>query len=258
MKSKKSQVTIFIIIGLIVIVAISMVVMILRDSNLFAPSKETDAQDYVANCIRLALEKAEKEVLESNGYHNKTDNYILYSLNKPQEKVPYLCKSSQFYTPCVNQEPLLIEHFRAEIEKKTKDESEKCFAGLFQVLSKSGYTIKEGGNKSYRIEFEEGAIIADITRVMTIERADVSKEYTKFSTSIQSPMYRLVDTARNIVNFESTICEFDEIRWMMYYTDISIYRFVTSDGTKIYSLTDRKSEKKLDFAVRTCNFPAGI
>lgn len=40
--------------------------------------------------------------------------------------------------------------------------------------------------------------------------------------------------------------------------DIKIDRFVTGDQTKIYTITDKLTNKKFSFAIKTCVLPAGI
>jgi hypothetical protein len=255
-KSKRGQLTIFIIIGLIIVVVIALMFVLIRKPGINIQA-EQNPQAFIEKCISESLTRNEEIILNGNGYINVTDNYILYSLNKPGEKVPYLCKSSQFYMPCINQEPMFVEFIRREIQNLTEKDAVICFKTLIDTMEKSRYQISQE-NLSLEISFEGKEIVANMDKKITATKNEQTKIYEKFKAKIQSPIYRLIDTARTIVNYEAAVCEFNNINWMKYYQDISIKKFSTGDNTKIYTLTDRDSNKKLNFAVKTCILPAGI
>jgi hypothetical protein len=68
----------------------------------------------------------------------------------------------------------------------------------------------------------------------------------------------LIDTARSIVNYESETCEFNALNWEKNFPSVGIKRFITSEQTKVYTLTDKITKKEINFAVKTCVLPAGI
>lgn len=255
-KNNKSQITIFVIIALIIVVVVALIFVLVKKPNITITSTE-NPQGYIENCLKNSLEKAETQILEGNGYLNITDNYILMSINKPKEKVPYLCKSSEFYKPCINQEPMLIGLIKQEFEKQVKPEAEACFSTLVKELKKKGNTVNEG-NMDIQINLYENSIAAEVNKKISVQKDAETRSYEIFVGEINSPIYRLTDTARNIINFESTLCEFNMISWMKVYKDIFISKFVTSDQSKVYTLTDKSSGKKLSFALKTCILPAGI
>lgn len=251
-ESKKAQITIFVILALILIVAIALIFVLIKKPGAQINVVE-DPQGYIEKCVSDSLTKYEKLMLENNGYVDKKDNYILYR----GEKVPYLCKASQFYMPCMSQEPMLLELIRKEIEKNVKKDSVTCFEKLKKELERAGYDVTEEA-ATLKIEFSKQTLIADINKKITIKKENEIKTTEKFRAEIPSPVYRLVTLAQTIVNFESTLCEFNNVNWMTNYPDISIKRFVTSEQTKVYTLTDKLSSKEFNFAVKTCVLPAGI
>ncbi len=253
LKSKRTQITIFVIIALIIVVSIALAVVLFKKPNLQITAIENPAA-YIEQCAEESLEKNIKILLDNNGYPNKTNNYIVYY----GQKIPYLCKAGTYYTPCINQEPLLIEHFRIELEKNVKEETANCFTELVKSFQKNGYEITLSKTGNYTIRFQGDKIITDIVRKVIIKKADETKVYDKFYAQISSPMYDLVTTTRHIINFESTVCNFDYITWEQFYRNIMIKRFISSDQSKIYTLTDIKSNETLSFAVKTCDLPAGI
>jgi len=251
-KPCKSQVTIFVILALIIIVIIALAYVIIKKPGQIIQAEE-NPQAYIESCVEKALENNEAKQIDNNLYSNMSDNYILYM----NQKVKYLCKASMFYVPCVNQEPMLIEFVRKNIQRDIKPEIESCFNELKKTLAKRGYDVQEGA-LSYEIQFEKEAIKANINKKIVLKKNEDIRIFDNFNAKIKSPLFVLVDTARNIVNYESTLCEFNNMNWEKNFPDISIKRFVTGDQTKVYTLMDKTSEKKINIAVKTCVLPAGI
>lgn len=252
-KNKKSQVTILIIIALIIVVVIALTFFLYREitRGFFIPE---DPYTYIRGCISNSLEKADKTLLAGNGYVNITTNYMVYL----GEKVPYLCKTSRFYMPCINQEPLLIEHYRIEMKRLTEKDIKKCFSDMEKNLKGQGYELRANSTFDYEIRFQAGEIVADTRYGFVAEKGDEKRQYYGFSGRIISPAYNLIDTARHIVNFESTLCNFDHLAWQSYYKNIAIKRFIASEGSKVYTLTDMRTNQTFKFAIKTCPLPAGI
>ena len=252
-ESKKAQVTILVILALIIVTVIVLTVFLYRGVELGYTAPE-DPYAYIQECVSNSLEKADESLLAGNGYVNISTNYMVYL----GEKVPYLCKSSRFYLPCISQEPLLIEHYRIEMKRLTEKEVKNCFSSLERDLKRQGYDVSAESAPKYEIKFQAGEIVAEINYNLALEKGDEKRQYYGFSGKIASPAYELIDTARHIVNFESTLCNFDHLAWQSYYTDILIKRFVASDGSKVYILRDMKTNQTIKFAVKTCVMPAGI
>jgi hypothetical protein len=257
MKNKIGQITILVIVALIIVVSIILIATLLKNNSSLNIQASENPQGYIANCVQTYLQNAETKMLEGNGYLELNSNYALYNLNKPNEKVPYLCKASQFYNPCINQEPMLIEKTRKDMQILTQKDVEACFSKLMTEIKKTSIIIHEE-NLKYSLDFSEGYIIAKMSKKITIKKGETENSFEKFDSKIQSPFYSLINTARQIVNYESELCEFNNINWMMNFRDISIDKFVTSDQTKIYNLKDRLTSKKFTFAVKSCVMPAGI
>jgi Tfp pilus assembly protein PilE len=216
-------------------------------------SATQDPQTYVRSCVEKQLTAIEKQILENNGYMNISKNYMVYY----GKKVPYLCRSSEYYLPCINQEPMMIEKIRKEINTKITPTTEACFENLIKELNRKGYSVKSNETK-IGIKFEGNKLIADIEKPLSIKKGEETRAYENFATEIQSPLFLIVTTSQRIVDYESALCEFNNINWMQNFHDVGVKRFVTSDGTKVYEITDKPSSKKINFAIRSCVLPAGI
>ena len=55
-----------------------------------------------------------------------------------------------------------------------------------------------------------------------------------------------------------SILLFNDVNWELNYPDIAVKRFSTSDSTKVYTLTDKATNKSVSVALNSCTLPAGI
>ena len=254
---KKAQVTIFVIMAILIVVAIALSFSFYKSFK--SNSRIENPQEYIEQCIKDSLEKAEEQVLENNGYFNGIeDNYILYQ----GEKVPYLCKASEFYQPCVNQEPNLEGLIKKDLKVYIKEQVKPCFESLKKEFEKKAYSFEiyngELQEQDIDISFIKTSIKVSLSKKILIKKQESSQTIEIFRAEIQSPLYDLLDTARNIVNYESQYCEFDSLNWMRVYSSIKIREFRAGDQTKVYLLENENTNKKLNFAVKTCVLPAGL
>jgi hypothetical protein len=210
-------------------------------------------QNYIENCIKPEFENAEKELMKKNGYYNLQNNYFVYY----GERVPYLCMASKFYAPCMNQEPMLLNSLQNQLETRMKSPTEQCFRNLVDEMKRRGYEVREG-ELNTSVEINEDDITIRIEKTLATKFEGQSTGYSVFDVKINSPLYKMADTARNIVNFESTFCEFNNVKWMLFYPEIEVRKFVASDSTKVYTMTYRDTNKSMSFAVKTCVLPAGL
>ena len=251
-QNHRGQVAIFIIVA-IVIVSGLLLFFFLPDSVRFISLKDEGPKEFIEKCISDSVKDAEGNLIEKNFYLEGRENSIL----NEGVKVPYLCFVSEFYSTCVPQEPALLGKLKKDIHNAVLPELNRCLASLKKDSERKGYSFSENEGELV-ISFEDHKIIAVYDGNLFLEKGETSEAVSDFSVEVISPLYNLAKTAGDIVNFESTLCEFDYINWMMYNRDIKISLFVAGDQSEIYTLTDRVSEKKIKFAVKTCVLPAGI
>jgi hypothetical protein len=250
--SKRSQITIFVILAMIIVVIIAIVFLIMNRPGAGLSIVE-NPEAYMQKCLQDSIIKNEKKILDANGYLDKKDNYIIYNGTKAY----YICKASQFYVPCINQDPVFLETIRRQLEREVKKDSDVCLTKLRKELERKNYGIHEG-NSSFRLEIFEKIISVDINKKITFSKGEDIRTINEFSAETPSPLYGLAKTVQYIVNYESTFCEFNNVNWMLNFPGISINRFIASEGTKVYTITERTSNKQIKFAVKTCILPAGI
>lgn len=253
MKNKKAQVTIFIILALLLVAAIVFVYFYSGGLG-FANSPAQNPEEYLKNCISDSIRQSEDLVLKSNGYPQfNSDNYILYN----KEKIPYLCTVSEFYAPCIPQEPAFFNYIRKLMENKVALDTENCLTALKKDLDRRGFNVKEDPGQ-VNLSIEKDFISVKMSKKIYASRTEDSLAIAGIDVQYGTKFYDIIKLEQNIINYESTLCEFNVMSWMKSDPSIIIFTTRTSDSTKIYTLKDRLTERQIKFAIKTCVLPAGI
>src|SRR3989344_7009212 len=110
-KSKRSQVTMFIIVGIIIVVLAILVYFFYPQIKGSFGFEEQTPSSYMKSCLEEKVQEGAGVVSLQGGSINP-DFVYLYESNK----VEVLCYSEQPYVPCVMQQPMLINHVEEELE----------------------------------------------------------------------------------------------------------------------------------------------
>lgn len=251
--NKKGQTTIFIIIGLLVAVTIVLVFFLSNRFN-FSPSPTDNPENAIRTCIIRSIQDAEERVLATNGYPQEDfPNYVLYK----KERIPYLCTVSEFYLPCIPQEPAFFSYVQGLMEEKINKDTEKCLNDLKKDLEKKGYSVEQSLG-SINLSIRKEYIQVHLDKKIFITKKEESKEISNLRVFYGTNFYDLLRLVQTIVNYESTLCEFNKMNWMRYDNSIAIFTDRTSDQTKVYTLREKLHDREIKFAIKTCILPAGI
>ncbi len=251
--NKKAQVTIFIIVA-IILVALITLAFFYSDNIGFSSSPAQNPEAYLKNCISNSIKQSEAMILKSNGYPQlNSDNYILYD----KEKIPYLCTVSEFYSPCIPQEPAFFNYIRKLMENKVTIDTENCLASLKKDFESKDFDFKQDPGK-VNLVIQRDAILVYLTKNIYASKKENSLTISHVEVLYNTNLYDMIKLEQTIVNYESTLCEFNAMNWMRFDSSIIISATRTSDSTKVYTLQDRLTDRKIKFAIKTCVLPAGI
>ena len=248
----KGQVTIFVIIGIIIVAAIVMLFFV--DTNKISSRGQDfdNPESYVDNCIKERAQIVIKEMLAGGGFLNANDTMMYQG-----KEITYLCKNINNFEPCINQRAVYLGQVEKELEKNIKDDVEQCFASMKQEFVRKNY------------EFNSGAITIDaklkpaIVEIVTssdvsISKNGYSKTFSKFETFVPSVIYDLGFIANEIVAQEAQWCYFSNDGFMTLYPNYDIRVNLLDETTKIYTIMDKNTKDKLMMATRGCAMPAGL
>lgn len=258
LKSKSAQLSLFIIVGVIIISAIGLIFFLNSKDIINLPGKKlTSPNEEVSNCIINSIKNYEDNFFKNSLY---LDTALVYTYNG--ETIPFLCYSSDYYIPCIPQVPILSEVVRKDLEEETQKEVTKCILSLKEDYEKRGYSVKDSNSFKFSLILNELAFSYVFENNIVITRGEDAIKIPNLRGSISSTIPKMLRTAETIVNYETSFCEFNYMTWQALNREITINRFRGGDQTKVYTLEDRnsddKNKKEIKFAIRTCVMPAGI
>lgn len=253
-REKKAQTTIFIIIAVLIIAGVLIYFLLQKKTEIVKPSG-LNVESYIRKCTQDATRNAIDIMLSQGGYI-EPKNYKLYN----DKKVAYLCYNKNYYLPCINQEPLYIQHLEQEIKSFIEGKIDECFYQLKAELEKRHYEVDSGKMILNTGLFPREAEIK-ISREFVVSKGEETKRYTEFKVSLNSPLYDLAIVAQEIADQEARFCNFEYLGYMLLYPEVKIEKKAVGQGedaSKIYIIEDKASKKKLYLAVRSCAIPPGF
>ncbi len=241
MRNKKAQVTIFIIMAVLLVFLIG-IIFVLRNfvhPKLTTISAETEPELFIKSCIQDSFQNTLNKLEEQGGF--------LKQENKALGNISYLCYSID--GKCVNQHPLLLKEISKELEENLSNKINECFENLKESLQKKAYSV-EINSRKMSVEINPNKISVNLNKTLVIKKADFVKNFDSLKIEFKSSLYELISIAQDIVNSEARNCDFDFIEYMKYNQKYLITLKVLSDSTKIYSIENKKTKEKINFAIK--------
>jgi hypothetical protein len=255
----KGQMSIFIIAGISIIVILSLL-FIYRGELIpqLNYKKETNPNFFLDSCIENKIKEAVEIISSQGGYiNNNLTKKFKFENEEYFTNISYLCYTHNYYLPCINQEPMLIQHLKNEIKGFISKEVKNCFDSLSLDLEKKGNVVDAIYN-GFDIDLTEGKIIVEIFGKITLTKSGETSKQDEFKIIVPSKFYNLAIVAQEIISQEAKFCHFENLGFMLFYPKFNIDVFKTGDLTTIYTLEHKDSKEKFRFAIRTCIIPPGI
>ncbi|MEI6731115.1 MAG: hypothetical protein WCK90_00390 [archaeon] len=245
------QMAIWVIIGVVIVVGIVSLTLFLKGPSLTAKDNFTP-ESYMELCARDSITTALDKIILQGGFVNPA-SYKSYN----GVKSTYLCQNQGYFFGCVNQHPILIREIQNEIVGQTKTQVGNCFNQLESELKKRNMQV-EMGEMNITAQLAPDKVFYKINREMKITNKGDTRRLSEIKLEVISPVYNMANVAIDIVNQEAKYCYYEYVGFMLLYPRYEINKFAFSEGTKIYTLTDLKTSKEMNFAVRGCVMPAGL
>ena len=250
--SKRSQVTIFIIIALIIVTIIALIFLLkVKNVPRVQVIDENNPQGAIETCTRDAVEEA-IERISISGADIDPDSGVTFN----GERIVYICYSSEFYKPCTYQRPMLVEHIQKEITEYATPIISECFDKIKLKLEER-YNVTDSSKLSLTTTLYPKHIGIQIKKDFQIKREDRIIGFDNFRVNLISPLYDFAEITMIIGNQQAKYCNFDLMGFMILYPSFDVNETVTGDSDRIYTLTERSTDQKFNFAIRSCPLPAG-
>lgn len=247
---KRSQVTIFIILGLIVVVSFIIIFLFFNPPEIRMVD-ENNPQAFIESCTREAVEES-INLLSKRGGDINPIGYVTYD----GENIAYLCYNEEFYESCVNQRPLFVEHIEKEITNYITPIVAECFYDLKSKLEKR-YEIEES-QIDIKTKLQSGHISVTINKNFKTIRKEEIREFNEFGMNMVHPIYEFAKISMEIVNQEIKYCDFDELGFNILHPKYDVKKFITGDSDIIYNIKDSETGEQFKFAIKSCTLPVGF
>lgn len=250
-KNNRGQVTIFIIIAVIV-VAIGALIWIFYPQIKSVVGTGTDNPSaFLETCIKSEIENAVQTISLQGGSINP-ENYHSYL----GDNIEYLCYTSDYYTPCIVQQPLLKNHIENEINNEISEEAQACLQDLKTSFEKKGYDVNLVP-KNTSVELLPERVVTTFNVDLTLKKSG-TVNYDSFRVVLNNNLYELIGIANSIINWETTYGDADTGTYMDYYHYLKVEKKKRDDNSKIYILTNKDTGNMFQFASRSIVLPPGI
>jgi len=248
--SKKGQVTIFVIIGIVIVVLSVLVYLFSPNIKYFFGFETQNPSAFMQSCLEDEISEVVGEISVQGGSLNP-EHYIMYL----GERVEYLCYTEEYYKTCVVQQPMLKNHVEDEIKSAISASASKCLADLKESYQGKGYSVNLGGG-NFDVELLPKRISTLFNNSVVISKGS-SEKYDSLNVVVNDNLYELVSIAGSIISWETRYGDAETTTYMNYYHDLKVEKKKQSDGSTVYILSDRNTGNKFQFASRSVAWPAG-
>lgn len=250
MKEKRGQVTIFIIIAVIIVALAFIVYFFVPGVKNFVTGGEVKPDAYLKDCIEDELLK-NIETISLQGGSLNPELSIMYK----NQNISYLCYTNEYYKTCVVQEPMLIQSVADELANSIEPLAKECVQSMTDKYESQGYDVNLGsGNMKIELMPNKAKIVFDNS--LSLTKGD-TRTYDSIEVLVDNNLYELLSIADNIIGYEARYGNAETTLYMQYYRNLKVEKDLLSDGTKIYTITDRNTLDKFQFASRSLSWPPG-
>lgn len=205
---------------------------------------------YIESCIKAATKEA-INITSRNGGDISPKGYVSYDGGE----ITYLCHNVNYYDPCINQRPLLVEHLESEITNYITPKIEDCFDELEEKFG-DRYGIKTS-NMDVTTRLQSKYVTVFVNKKFEMTREGESRNINQFKMVLVHPIYDFAKIAMEIVDQEISFCNFDEVGYMILSPEYDITKFITGDEDIVYKIKDYATDEEFRFAIRSCKLPHG-
>jgi len=219
---KKGQVTIFIILGIIILAAIILFFFI-KSKFYFGPVTQERLQqefpaikEHIENCLKQEAEPLIRKIGLQGGFLEPPEDTFRYYKG---DKISYLCYNIPNSKRCSNRALL-----KSQMENELKTEIKKRLASCIDIDSfkKTGYSL-EYATMDLDVSIGQDSVILNLNFPITIKKDNTQVTESKFKAKINYPLGRLYNAAQDIISAEALVGVFDT----------TIYSFLKTKATNV-------------------------
>jgi hypothetical protein len=224
--NKKGQITVFIIIGILILAAVGVYLYIsgqqakapLEAEEMKVTEVATEVQpikDFVTQCLYLTAKQGLEILGARGGYIIPTQRYNPYEPTEgsavqfaPESeiKIPYwwhMSSKKECQANCdFTSEAPSIQNVEAQLNSYIKKELPNCL-GTFENFRAQAFTVAPAGEIQPRLQFTKRNVIVALKYPLTAEKAGAKFELEEYATTLPVNFLEMFTLAANITNLEA-------------------------------------------------------
>ena len=261
MFGKKGQVTIFVIVGVLIVSGI--ILFFLYRANLIPQiggRSEANPNLFLKACIEDKIKEGLNLISLSGGtLNNSASIRFKFTEDGQYYNISYLCYTPLNYVPCINQNPLLMKHIEQGIKDYIKDDFEGCFDGMILNFDKQGFEVgSNSGLRGFDVKITPRKIEVLTDSEVTLTKSEETTTEKNLGVEMPSRIYEILEVAQEISNQEAEFCNFDYNGFMITYNEFDIRKTNMEDAGNIYDVKHLETDEKFRFATRSCVMLPGL
>lgn len=253
---KKGQVTIFIIVGILIVASASLFFALRAGflPQLGGGKPESNVNAFLNTCLEGEIRDAIDLILINGGYTQPKLSTTFLLDGKTLSEINYLCYAQGDYDVCLNQEPMLFESVKNEIKEYTSQIVENCFYDMVSSFERQGNDVSSEYN-SFEVLITPKKVEILVDSKVTLTRTGETTIQENFKVTASTRLYELLNVVQKIINKEATDCNFNHQAYELFYPEFDIEKTSTIDSSDIYTVEHDKTKEKFIFATRGCVIP---
>ncbi len=196
MAMKRAQVTIFIIIGIVLLIVFAVILVLTKiiqtEQLATAQTKQEQALleggqiiELVQHCLQTTTIENTKQIMAQGGYSEIPPELILHN-------------TSIWSINQINVQPTLTD-IQLTLQQSIEKELPNCLN--YSYFVQQGFVITSGKFHS-EIKFGRNNVISALNYSLQVSKGSYSKNYDRFETVVNLPVRRLFETASTIINLQ--------------------------------------------------------
>jgi hypothetical protein len=245
MKNKRGQLTLFIILGIIVVVT-ALLIFLFRPKIISTQSFNTENPSaFIHSCLEEKIDSTLNQIYLKGGVLDADHSYLYQG-----EEVTYLCYTNQYYTPCQVEHPILEYTILRDLENEMRGTVEQCFEDLKSNYERKGYTVNlKEGNIGINLLLDK--ITFSFPNYELTATKQESHTYNNFEFSKRSDLFNVLQIVNGIILDEVNEGDVDTLKYLNSFQDLKLEKKKQEDGTTVYIITNKDTQNKFQFAVRS-------
>ena len=254
---KRGQVTIFIVIG-VVLIGATIMFFLLRNQEIIETTgkSEENIESFLDSCLKDKIKNAIDDISIHGGYIDKEFSLNFQFQNEEPMNITYLCYTQNYYALCVNQKPGFVQDLKSELKNYISNDVQNCFDEMTKNFARKGYSIKTN-YKGFSVDLLPKRVIVQTDSDISLTISGETTKDEDFKMVIASRFYEIVNLVQELVNEEAEFCYTENLGINLVYPEFIVDKFKTQ-GTIVYTVEHTESKEKFRFAVRGCVIPPGF